>query len=136
MCACAIFLSDCMVGVYGEPGAIEVVFAETSVKLPGLLNVDMDEKRTSDSGSSGNAEEDGADGRQCRRRPPERLWTTALASLVAAVPALLVGYTLGFSSSALLDLTGDAAAGIPKDYVFSSAVADVFAVSHHRNFDD
>ena len=92
----------------------------------------MDEKRTSDSGSSGKV---GADGRQHRRRPRERLWTTALASLVAAVPALLVGYTLGFASSALLDLTGDAAAGIPRDYVFSSAVADVFAVSHRRNFE-
>ena len=92
----------------------------------------MDEKR---SRSSGNAAEVGADGRQRRRRPRERLWTTTLASLVAAVPALLVGYTLGFASSALLDLTGDAAAGIPRDYVFSSAVADVFAVSYSRNFE-
>ena len=34
----------------------------------------------------------------------ERIWATALASLVAAIPTLLVGFTIGYSSAAVLQL--------------------------------
>ena len=58
----------------------------------------------------------------------ERLWSTALSSLVAAIPALMIGYTFAYPSSALLDLTEDNA-GLPEDYRFSVLLADIFAVS-------
>lgn len=63
-----------------------------------------------------------------RRGRRERVWTTTLASLVASIPAVIVGYTIAFSSSALLDLTGDLAPGIPSGYGFSSALSATFAV--------
>ena len=55
-------------------------------------------------------------------RPP-------LSAFVVSIPALLVGYTLGFTSSALLDLTGDAV-DVPEAYLFSGLVSDLFAVSY------
>lgn len=58
----------------------------------------------------------------------ERLWTTGLSALVASIPALMIGYTFAFPSSAILDLTEDKA-GLPEDYRFSLALADIFAVS-------
>lgn len=58
----------------------------------------------------------------------ERLWPTCLSALVASIPALMIGYTFAFPSSALLDLTEDCA-GLPEDYRFSLALADFFAVS-------
>ena len=62
-------------------------------------------------------------------RTKARLWSTALSAFVVSIPALLVGYTLGFTSSALLDLTGDAA-DVPEAYRFSGLVSDLFAVSY------
>ena len=57
----------------------------------------------------------------------ERLWPTALSASVAAIPALMIGFTFAFPSSAILDLTADSA-GLPEDYRFSLALADIFAV--------
>ena len=62
-------------------------------------------------------------------RTRSRLWSTALSAFVVSIPALLVGYTLGFASSALLDLTGDAA-DVPEAYLFNRLVSDLFAVSY------
>ena len=58
----------------------------------------------------------------------ERLWTTGLSALIASIPALMIGYTFAFPSSAILDLTEDDA-GLPEDYRFSISFADIFAVS-------
>ena len=107
---------------------VDVVFADAS-SSGGSLNVDIDDKGSSSVGNSDSRDNGTAAEVETKKRPRERLWATALAALVAAVPALLVGYTIGFPSSALLDLTGDPAAGIPSDYVFSSTLADVFAVN-------
>ena len=57
----------------------------------------------------------------------ERLWATTLSSLVAAIPALMIGFTFAFPSSAILDLTAETA-GLPEDYRFSLDLADIFAV--------
>ena len=62
-------------------------------------------------------------------RTRSRLWSTALSAFVVSIPALLVGYTLGFASSALLDLTGGAA-DVPEAYLFNRFVSDLFAVSY------
>ena len=60
-------------------------------------------------------------------RTRQRLWSTAVSAFVASIPALLVGYTIGFPSSALLDLTGDEG-DLPKDYQFTTLLSDLFAV--------
>ncbi len=39
------------------------------------------------------------------RRVRQRVWSTVLSAIVACIPFLLVGCTLGFPSGALLDLT-------------------------------
>lgn len=62
-------------------------------------------------------------------RTRERLWSTALSALVASIPSLLVGYTIGYASSAILDLTGRGTAHLPKDYRFSPRQSELFAVS-------
>ena len=62
----------------------------------------------------------------------ERLWSTTLSALVAAIPALMIGYTFAFPSSAILDLTTDKA-GLPEDYWLSLDLAEIFAV-RYRNF--
>ena len=61
-----------------------------------------------------------------------RFWPTTISSFVAAIPALLVGYTIGFASPALPNLTGESSGAIPSNYVFSSSLADLFAVSVER----
>ena len=48
----------------------------------------------------------------------ERVWSTALYSVVASGPAFLVGCTIAFPSAALLDLTD-----------FDSTQSDLFGVS-------
>ena len=61
-----------------------------------------------------------------RLRQRERLWSTVVATFVASIPALLVGYTLGFASSALLDLTGDTDDNVvPSDYYFGDTVSGI-----------
>ena len=59
----------------------------------------------------------------------ERLWSTSLSAVVASIPALMIGYTFAFPSSAILDLTEDKA-DLPEDYRFSHSLADIFAVNH------
>ena len=59
----------------------------------------------------------------------ERVWSTAVSAIVASIPALLLGYTLGFPSSALLDLTEDDA-GLREDYQLTLLLSDLFAVSN------
>ena len=65
-------------------------------------------------------------------RGRERIWSTCVSTLVASVPALLIGYTVVFPSSALLVLMGDWREGhLPsKAYLFSTELADVFGVSN------
>ena len=62
-----------------------------------------------------------------QRRPRERLRTTAVAACIAAVPSLMVGYTLAFPSSALLDLTSTNS-DLPASYRFHDTLVEVFAV--------
>ena len=57
----------------------------------------------------------------------ERLGPTAFSSLVAAIPALMIGYTFAFPSSAILDLTTESA-GLPENYRLSIHLSDTFAV--------
>jgi MFS family permease len=57
---------------------------------------------------------------------PERKWSAGISSLVAALPALLLGLTLGYPSNAILDLTGEATE-LPEEFFFSSALLSLFA---------
>ena len=54
----------------------------------------------------------------------DRLWTTAISCIVATIPALLIGCTLGFPSVALFDLRA-----LPPEFELSTALLDVFIVS-------
>ena len=65
-----------------------------------------------------------------------RLWPSAISSFVAAIAGLLAGYTIGFSSPALPDLTGESSGAIPSNYVLSSFLADLFAVSERERARD
>jgi hypothetical protein len=58
----------------------------------------------------------------------ERKWSVTVASLVAAIPAFLLGLTLGYPSNALLDLTGEATE-LPPEFLFSTAALSLFTVS-------
>ena len=58
-------------------------------------------------------------------RTRERLWSTTVSALIAVIPALLVGFTLGYPSPALLDL-GD----LSEDYRFNTLLSDLFGVSY------
>lgn len=62
----------------------------------------------------------------------ERFWSTCISTLVASIPALLIGYTIVFPSSALLVLLGswDGDGSLPsQSYQFSTVLLDVFGVS-------
>ena len=61
----------------------------------------------------------------------ERLWSTGVSSLVASIPALLIGYTIAFPSSALPVLMGGWAEGrLPgREYQFNTRLSDLFGVS-------
>jgi len=61
-------------------------------------------------------------------RTRERLWATGISATVAAIPALLVGYTLGYPSSTLSELTA-----LPSDFRFSDLLASLFGVSVEEN---
>lgn len=58
----------------------------------------------------------------------QRIWTVILSAIVACIPFLLVGSTLGFPSGVLLDL---ADMEERPDFNLSTQLADVFGV---RNF--
>lgn len=55
----------------------------------------------------------------------QRYWTVILSAIVACIPFLLVGCTLGFPSGALLDLTDLEAR---PDYKLSRELEDIFGV--------
>ena len=57
-------------------------------------------------------------------KTPERLWSTALSVATVSTLSLLIGFTLGFPSSALLNL-GD----LPEEYRFDTVLSDLFGVS-------
>ena len=61
----------------------------------------------------------------------ERLWSAGVSSLVASIPALLIGYTIAFPSSALPVLMGGWAEGrLPgREYQFNTRLSDFFGVS-------
>ncbi len=60
----------------------------------------------------------------------ERVWSSAVSSLIAAIPALLVGITIGFPSPVLSELTSDS---IDQKYKFDYIMQDLFAVSGYRH---
>ena len=55
----------------------------------------------------------------------DRLWTTAISCIIASIPALLIGCTLGFPSVALFDLRA-----LPPEFRLSTVLLDVFIVSN------
>ena len=59
----------------------------------------------------------------------ERRWSVAVSSFIASLLALLIGFTIGFPSSALLDLRGEVTE-LPQEYRFQKTrVQSSFAVS-------
>ena len=58
----------------------------------------------------------------------ERKWSITLTAVVAAMPAFLLGLTLGYPSNAILDLTGEASE-LPPEFFFSEQILSVFTVS-------
>ena len=58
----------------------------------------------------------------------ERKWSVAIASFVAAIPAFLLGLTLGYPSNAILDLTGEATE-LPPAFFFTEEILSLFTVS-------
>ena len=60
----------------------------------------------------------------------ERKWSISIASLVGAIPALLLGITLGYPSNALLDLTGEATELQPDFFFSNDLMKSVFVVSY------
>lgn len=65
----------------------------------------------------------------------ERRWSVSIASLVAAIPGLLMGITLAYPSNALLDLTSQDNETELAKFVFTGPQGDtlisLFAVSIH-----
>ena len=57
----------------------------------------------------------------------ERKWSVGISSIIAAIPALLVGITLGFPSNVILDLTGEATE-LPQDFFISTRLLSAFVV--------
>ena len=59
----------------------------------------------------------------------ERKWSVGIASLVAAIPGLLMGLTLAYPSNAILDLTGEAHE-LREEFLFDSTlIISLFVVS-------
>ena len=58
----------------------------------------------------------------------ERRWSVGISSFVASILALLIGFTIGFPSNAILDLTGEATE-LPSEYLLPTSLLSVFAVS-------
>lgn len=63
----------------------------------------------------------------------ERQWSVAVSSLVSALLALLIGFTMAFPSSAVLDLMG-AAKELPPSYLLPPFLLSLFAVSTSCQF--
>jgi hypothetical protein len=60
----------------------------------------------------------------------ERKWSVSIVSLVGAIPALLLGITLGYPSNALLDLTGEATELQPEYFFSNDLIISLFVVSN------
>ena len=58
----------------------------------------------------------------------ERRWSVGISSFIAAILALLMGFTIGFPSNAILDLAGEATE-LPSEYLLPTSLLSVFAVS-------
>ena len=58
----------------------------------------------------------------------EKRWSVGISSFVASILALLIGFTIGFPSNAILDLTGEATE-LPPEYLLPTSLLSVFAVS-------
>ena len=65
-------------------------------------------------------------------RTRERRWSVGISSFTASLLPLLMGVTIGFPSSAILDLLGDARE-LPQDYLFSTLLLSLFAVRLDRS---
>ena len=61
----------------------------------------------------------------------ERKWSVSIVSLVGAIPALLLGITLGYPSNALLDLTGEATELQPEYFFSNDLIISLFVVSYY-----
>ena len=57
----------------------------------------------------------------------ERKWSVGISSIIATIPALLVGITLGFPSNVILDLSGEATE-LPQDFFISTRLLSAFVV--------
>ena len=58
----------------------------------------------------------------------QRVWSVFVSSVVACLPALLGGCTLGFSSAALLDLTE---LEPRSEFIFNTVQSDIFGVGYN-----
>ena len=67
-----------------------------------------------------------------RFKTGERKWSVSIASLVGAIPALLLGITLGYPSNALLDLTGEATELQPGYFFSNDIMISLFVVSTYN----
>ena len=67
-----------------------------------------------------------------RFKTGERKWSVSIASLVGAIPALLLGITLGYPSNALLDLTGKATELQPGYFFSNDLMISLFVVSTYN----
>ena len=62
-------------------------------------------------------------------RTRERIWTTAISTLIASLPMLLMGFTLGFPSVSVLQLRES-----PGNRRFNAIEIDLFVASAHVTF--
>ena len=64
---------------------------------------------------------------------PQRLWSTAIVALLAALTSLFAGYTLAYPSSALIDLNK-----LNDSRIFKrgSSLEDIFGVSDYNDYNE
>ena len=64
-------------------------------------------------------------------RGPQRIWLLTLVTFIASLTTLLAGYTLGYPSSALLELSE-----LPDEYAFTNEtiLPDLFGVSFKETY--
>lgn len=72
--------------------------------------------------------DDDQDAPKATRSPRERVWSACVSTLVASLPASLIGFTIVYPSSALLVLMDDGK--LPSSaFQFSTELSDAFGVS-------
>ena len=64
--------------------------------------------------------------KEIKKKPQQRgrIWATAISCLIASIPALLTGCSLGFPSVSLFDLRA-----LPPEFELSTVLLDIYAVS-------